>query len=364
MHGTEQGGKAAQGVVNDAGIRRMVAQGQVKCPPTVAGQVQPASLDLRLGHRAYRLMSSFLPGKADMDDRLADLSIHEFDLRDGMFLETDAVYMVELQESLALPEDVCGKANPKSSTGRLDVFVRLVAENAVEFDTVPSGYRGRLWLEIAPKTFPIKVRTGSRLAQMRFQRGSTRLSDAELASVHARDPLVDTPVPVLRNGLCLGVDLTPDADGIVGWRALRHTAAVDVDQPGALDRHDYWEPLRVRRGGGLILAPGEFYILASRESVTVPPDLAAEMVPFDAGVGEFRVHYAGFFDPGFGYGPGNASRGVLEVRAHDVPFLVEHGQGVARLVYERMAELPEDVYGANLRSNYQGQGLKLGKHFK
>jgi dCTP deaminase len=294
------------------------------------------------------------------------LSLHEIDLSREAVLETGCVYIAELQESLALPAGVSAAANPKSSTGRIDVFTRVIADRAREFDTIERGYSGPLYAEISPRTFPVVVRRGTRLSQLRLRQGAVRLSDAELLALHARDPVVTSVEPSIQDGVAVSVDLSGfDGNGLVGYRAKRHTGLVDVDKPGSCRAVDYWEPLLADGNGSLILDPGQFYILASKEAVHVPPDYAAEMVPFDPLVGEFRVHYAGFFDPGFGHsGAGGAgARAVLEVRSRDVPFIIEDGQTVGRLVYERMAERPRTLYGAGAGSNYQAQGLKLSKHF-
>jgi dCTP deaminase len=335
--------------------------------PFAADQVQPASLDLRLGAKAYRVRASFLPGPhRPVRDRLGALSLHEIDLTRGAVLETGCVYIAELQEGLALPGDVSAAANPKSSTGRIDVFTRVITDRAQEFDTIEAGYEGPLYAEISPRTFPVLVRSGTRLSQLRLRKGEVRLSDAELHRLHASDRIVTSAEPSIQEGVAVSVDLAGfGGDGLVGYRAKRHTGLVDVDKPGSCRVSEYWEPLHADGSGSLILDPGQFYILASKEAVHVPPDYAAEMVPFDPLVGEFRVHYAGFFDPGFGHaGAGGAgSRAVLEVRSRDVPFIIEDGQIVGRLVYERMAERPTILYGAGAGSNYQAQGLKLSKHF-
>jgi dCTP deaminase len=350
--------------------------------PLDEGQVQPASLDLRLGRVAYRVRASFLPGPGTIvADRLANLTLHEFSLDHGAVLETGCVYIVPLMESLKLPGDIAAAANPKSSTGRLDVFTRVITDRAREFDVIDEGYAGPLYIEISPRTFPILVRAGSRLTQMRFRRGQAKLDDAALAALHAQQRLVDGEAHI-DNGLTLSIDLggpeidrdgglvsgqgkSGNAGGIVGYRAKRHTAVVDVDRRGAYDPLDFFEPIP-RRATELVLDPDQFYILVSREAVHVPPDYAAEMVPFDPLVGEFRVHYAGFFDPGFGHSGsgGQGSRAVLEVRSHEVPFILEHGQIVGRLVYERLTERPQKLYGEDMGSNYQAQGLKLSKHFR
>ena len=333
-----------------------------------ADQVQPASLDLRLGEKAFRVRSSFLPGPDNnVAQRIDDLKLHEIDLRNGAVLERGCVYLVPLLEGLVLPPQVAATANPKSSTGRLDVFTRVICDYARSFDTVAKGYSGPLYLEISPRTFPVLVRTGSRLSQMRFRKGQTRLNIAEHQALHAQQTLVFDPNIEVADGVSLSIDLEGKArGGLIGFRSKRHTAVVDVDKKNSLDVLDFWDPLFDRGSNDIILDPDEFYILVSRESVHVPPDFAAEMLPFDHLVGEFRVHYAGFFDPGFGHAAagGSGSRAVLEVRSHEVPFLLDHGQTIGRLIYERMAQQPEQLYGADLGSNYQAQSLKLSKHFR
>jgi dCTP deaminase len=330
-------------------------------------QVQPASLDLRLGERAYRVRASFLPGKTTVAEKLERFKLHEFDLTNGAVLETGCVYIVPLLEALALPADISASANPKSSTGRLDIFTRVITDYSQGFDQITAGYSGALYLEISPSTFPVVVRTGSRLAQIRFRRGHAVLSDAQLGQLHRDETLVATADPNIHNqGIGLSIDLSGDENGLVGYRGKRHTGVVDVDIKGALAIHDFWEPIHNHGSGDIVLDPDEFYILVSREAVHVPPLYAAEMVPFDPLVGEFRVHYAGFFDPGFGHDQagGKGARGVLEVRSHEVPFILEHGQLVGRLVYEKMLARPQTLYGQGIGSNYQAQGLKLSKHFR
>lgn len=329
-------------------------------------RLQPASLDLTLGKRAWRVRASFLPSRVrTVAARLEDgLAMNAFGLEDGVVFERGCVYLVELNERLALPDGVIGAANPKSSTGRIDVFVRLVTDYGVAFDEIPAGYEGPLYAEISPRTFSIFARTGSSLNQLRFKQGQCRLDDQATKALNDQTPLVDG-VADIDGGLGLSVSLQDD-QSIIGWRARRHSALIDVDQPGTLDASDFFEPLGSQKSGFIILDPDEFYILASKESLVIPPDYAAEMTPINPGLGEFRVHYAGFFDPGFGWSPSgtNGSRAVLEVRSHDAPFVLEDGQLVARLVYERMATQPQQLYGADVKSNYQGQGLKLSKHFR
>jgi len=358
-----------EGIFSARLIGRLAEAGAIRpARPFDADQLQPASLDLRLGAKAYRVRSSFLPGpEHTVAERIDALKLYEIDLGAGAVLERNCVYIVPLEEDLDLPPAVSAAANPKSSTGRLDVFTRVIGDRARSFDALPAGYAGPLYLEISPRTFPILVRRGSRLSQMRFRTGTPRLTPAEHQALHAAQTLVFDPNEDVGEGVSLSIDLRGDGrEGLVGFRSKRHASVIDVDRKDALDVLDFWEPLVNRGSDEFILDPDEFYILVSRESVHVPPDFAAEMVPFDPLVGEFRVHYAGFFDPGFGHSAagGTGSRAVLEVRSREVPFLLGHGQTIGRLVYERMAERPERLYGSALGSNYQAQTLKLSKHFR
>ncbi len=357
-----------QGVIPSQGLRAMIARGEIAAAETLqAEQVQPASLDLRLGQQAWRVRASFLSGKdRSVELRLADFAMHEIDLSAGAVLETGCVYVVELAESLALPGDVAAAANAKSSTGRLDLLTRLITDRSIEFDRVEAGYAGPLYVEISPLTFSVLVRSGMRLNQIRFHRGEAKIDDTDLRALNVREPLVDGDA-MIDGGLGFSVDLTPrGTDGIVGWRARRHSGLIDLALVDHYDPAEFWEPIRPGRQGVVILDPGAFYILVSREAVNIPPETAAEMVPYMAIAGEFRVHYAGFFDPGFGHPTtgGAGSRGVLEVRCYEAPFALEHGQMVGRLVYERMAEAPDMLYGAGIGSNYQGQELRLAKNFR
>ena len=339
----------------------------IRPDPIQPDQIQPASLDLRLGHRAWRVRASFLSGKdRSVANRLADFAMHEIDLDAGAVLETGCVYVVELAESLALPMDIAAAANAKSSTGRLDLLTRLITDRSIEFDRVEAGYAGPLYAEISPLTFSVLVRPGMRLNQIRFRRGAAEINDTELRALNAREPLVNGEA-LIDGGLGFSVDLTLRGhDGIVGWRARRHSGLIDLGLVNHYEPMEFWEPIHPGRHGVVILDPGAFYILVSREAVNVPPETAAEMVPYMAIAGEFRVHYAGFFDPGFGHPAtgGAGSRGVLEVRCYEAPFALEHGQMVGRLVYERMAETPDVLYGAGIGSNYQGQELRLAKNFR
>ncbi len=341
-----------QGILPSQAIGSLIETGAISAAkPLLPGQVQPASLDLRLGSRVHRVRASFMPGPAATTaEQIERFVLHTIDLSHGAVLECGCVYVAEVEEHLALPPDVQGFANPKSSTGRLDVFTRMIADHAAGFDQTVPGYHGRLYLEICPQTFPILVRPGSRLSQIRF-RGPA-----------AHETGGDQPREAV-----LSVDLGGGGtSALIGYRAKRHTGVIDVDRVGAYELEEFWEPLLVTQQKRLILDPDEFYILASKETVSVPPTYAAEMEPFNALMGEFRVHYAGFFDPGFGMAAtgGEGSRAVLEVRSHKVPFILEDGQIIGRLIYEPLTALPAQLYGQGIGSHYQAQALKLSKHFR
>ena len=368
-------GRFSTGILPSHVLKRLLEQTRelVADAPFAPGQIQPASVDLRLGPVAYRVRASFLPGPhATVEDKLKTVFMHEIDLTDGAVLEAGIVYIVPLLEYANFSPRISGSANPKSSTGRIDVFTRLITDFAPSFDRVAPGYRGPLYVEVCPQTFPVLVRQGSRLNQLRIRSGAPGSSDTALKRLHEQSPLVDVE-PNIDQGLALSIDLRGNADvGFnsgsrrIGFRAKKHTGLIDVDKVGLLDPADYWEPIEANARGDMVLDPDEFYILVSRERVAIPPDHAAEMVPFNPLVGEFRVHYAGFFDPGFGYEAGKPpmARGVLEVRSREVPFILEHGQIIGRLVFERLTDPPPEGYGEGLGSNYQRQGLKLSKHFK
>jgi dCTP deaminase len=347
----------------------------VAAKPIEESQFQPASLDLRLSKEAYRVRASFLPGRSrTVKEHLHTLNPEPISLAgDGAVLEKGIVYIARVAEHLALLPSMSGAANPKSSTGRLDIFTRLIVNRAEAFDDVPLGYRGELWLEISPRSFSVRVREGSRLNQIRFRtrhsqqmgRLNFNLSDEDIKRRDAQHRLIDADLEV-RDGLVLRVALTGLPGGVVGYRAIKNGNVIDVDRAGGYAAEDFWEPIHARPDRRLVLDPDEFYILASREKIQIPADLAAEMAPIDPAIGEFRVHYAGFFDPGFGQGADGrpAARAVLEVRSRDVPFLIEDGQPVGRLVYEQLADAADELYGAGATSNYQHQGLKLSKHFR
>ncbi len=354
-------------------LEDLVAAGHVtSITPILSGQIQPSSIDLRLGPIAYRVQASFLPNQyATVQKKLQDLQIAQIDLSQPALLERGAVYIVPLQEELHLPGDLSGKANPKSSTGRLDVFTRLITDYASTFEDVRAGYRGKLYAEIVPLTFPIIVREGARLNQLRLRRGNPSPSDKMLLDLHEQEPIVysqnQLPVqPTISDGLKLSVDLQGVGSDVIGYKARRDTPPIDLAKVNYYETLDFWEPLYREAHPSIVLIPGDFYILTSKQKVSVPPHMAAEMLPFDPAVGEFRVHYAGFFDPGFGWSPEGSvgSHAVLEVRSHEVPSLLEDGQIVARLNYEPLMASPIKLYGRDIGSSYQSQRLTLSKHFK
>ncbi len=337
--------------------------------PIQDDQYQPASLDLRLGSVAYRVRASFLPGKeATVEKKLEDLQMHKMDISDGGVLERGCVYIVPLLEGLSLRKRMSAMGNPKSSTGRLDIFIRLITDYGTEFDRVREGYNGPLYAEISPRTFSVLARKGSRLSQIRLRRGNAPSSDTAMRRLQTEHQVVASiSGEDIRNGVPVSVDLRGEKSaGIIGYKARSHAGLIDIDKVRHYDVLDYWEPIYAPRRGGLVLDPADFYILASREAVKVPPAYAAEMLAFDTLIGDFRVHYAGFFDPGFGHpdAGGEGSRAVLEVRSFEVPFVIEHGQVVGRLAYEPLAAPPARLYGSGVNSSYQRQGIALSKHFK
>jgi dCTP deaminase len=365
----------APGILPDHALRRLVAGGTVvsSAGEIAPASIQPASLDLTLGPKAYRLRCSFLPGRDSVSAKLEDYLMGELDLRDGAVLERERPYLIPLNESLRLPARLQAKTNPKSSTGRLDIFTRVIRDNGPQFDQVRPGYEGPLYLEVVSRTFTVNVRAGLSLNQLRVFAGSPRVSDSDLQALHRETPLLyagKTPVGPdaleTAEGVFLSVDLSR-RDRIAGYRAKKNSTLLDLSRGMYYDPDDFWEEVHPEHKGRLVLEPEEFYLLLSWERVRIPPGYAAEMVAYDPTSGELRTHYAGFFDPGFGFGAGGELTGtpaVLEVRAHDVPFMIESGQQVCKLVYERMSSEPESVYGAEIGSSYHEQGLNLSKHFR
>jgi dCTP deaminase len=370
------------GVLTDRDLRAAVSAGAIRAAvPLADQQFQPASLDLRLGPVAYQLRASFLPYRETVEQRLTDertnndLVIDRLSLESGATLQRGSVYLVPLLESLALPAAVRGRSNPKSTTGRLDVFTRLITDGTPRFDEIPAGYRGPLYLEVSPQSFPVRVYAGGSLNQLRLLEGPTSMSDAGLRALYAAEPLLydddDRPLPIERvgfnDGLCMGIDLSGRmTDGIIGYRAHPNPPAVDLAKVGHYDAAEFWEPIKATARDGYILEANRFYILVSKERIRVPPAFAAEMVVYDAGAGEIRTHYAGFFDPGFGFGDGSVlgTKVVMEVRAREVPFMVYDGQTSFKVWFERLRGRPDRVYGVGLGSSYQHQTLSLSKHFR
>jgi dCTP deaminase len=366
----------SRGVLPSQLLREAIAHEWVIADPwrIPSESVQPASIDLRLGDHAWALRCSFLPDSGStVEQKSEDLAFERIDLRDGATLERDRPYLVPLIEELRLPSALRAKANPKSSTGRLDVFTRVLTDRSHRFDEIAPGYHGKLYLEVVPRTFAIRVKTGLALNQVRLISGDGRLSDAELGALHAECPLLYRDSAALgpselslAQGLFLSLDVSGSQQSIVGYRARKNSLPIDLSRVAALRWQDFWEPVHPERGGRIVLEPEVFYLLLSAEGVSIPPSYAAEMLAYDPTAGELRTHYAGFFDPGFGYsdnGTRSGSRAALEVRARDVPFMVEHGQPVCKLAFERMAAEPDVLYGEDIGSNYQGQQTMLSKHF-
>lgn len=370
----EEGARSANplhttGLLPSQEIRALIGAREIRAVQEIhEDQIQPASLDLRLASEAWRVRSSFLPGPgASVEGRLAAFGMHRVDLKQPAVLEKGCVYVVPLVESLALRSRTSGIANPKSSIGRLDVFTRLITDNSAVFDQVAPGYKGPMFAEISPRTFSIVVREGTSVSQLRLRRGSPPVSDTAIRRLHETVRLVDAGrgQADIDEGIAVTVDLRAKDGRPVGWRARRHADLIDLGRIDHYDPHEFWEPVHPDGRGAVVLNPGDFYILASKEAVTVPPDHAAEMRPYDTRVGEFRVHYAGFFDPGFGFErAGEGSRAVLEIRSFEVPFALRDGQLVGRLVYERLTAQPDKLYGAGIGSSYQRQGLQLAKQFR
>ena len=378
-----------KGILPDSHLKTLIREHAIDAAPAITdSQIQPASVDLRLGTKAYRLIRSFLPERSGTSEHLnvldlyqSELVMYDMDLTQGAILEKGHVYLVPLLEHVALPPDVRGRANPKSSTGRLDIFTRLITDLNAGFDEIPLGYRGPLYLEIVPRSFTIRVQTGLALNQLRLLTGRPTVSDPQLRALHRSAKLLyhnDEDVAEARplatqdirvdHGLFLGIDLRGSGAGreIVGYRAKKNSHVVDLSKIGHYSALDFWEPIYRQPNNTLLLEPEEFYILASHERIKVPAGYAAEMVAYEAAFGELRTHYAGFFDPGFGAGDGprKGTQVVLEVRPHDVPFLIRDGQTFFKVVYEHMLDLPDHLYGASIGSSYHQQGLTLSKHFK
>ena len=363
------------GILPSQEISNLIARGHIKAMPSAnPAHIQPARLDLRLGDMAHRVRASFLPGpNSTVEAKIKDLRMARIDLTGAPVLERDCVYIIPLLEELNLPENISGKANPKSTTGRLDIFTRLITDYGTEFDAVPAGYKGKLYAEVVSRTFTIALRAGMRLSQLRFVQGSPRAGDRTIKGFDQEEPLVymdEEEIPAkarLHRGLRITVNLEgAEAGEVIAYRAKRYAPAIELDRIDHYATEEFWEVRHQNASKSLILEPDDFYILASRERVRVPPEFAAEMVPFDPSDGEFRIHYAGFFDPGFGYGSSDikGTRAVLEVRAHEVPFLIEHGQLVGRLNYMPLLSRPDKIYGTNIGSSYQHQALTLSKQFR
>ena len=362
------------GVLPAQKVKGLIETGAISASAALTEeQIQPASIDLRLGSVAYRVQASFLPGRySTVEKKIQELMMSEIDLKRPTVFEKGCVYIVPLMEELALPKGISAKANPRSTTGRLDIFTRLLTDYGTEFERVPEGYRGRLFIEIVPRTFTILAREGMKLNQLRFIRGNPTSPDAQLSELSEKETLVyldeDRPAEAqINKGLRVSVNLQGNHPSeIMGYKAKKNAPVIDLQKTNYYEPADFWDPIYSSKAKGIILNPDDFYILASKEKIRIPPDFAAEMVAYDPSMGEFRIHYAGFFDPGFGYGLSDikGTHAVLEARSHEVPFLIEDGQIVGRLIYERLLEHSHKVYGTDIGSSYQCQGLSLSKQFK
>ena len=372
--GKDLQGLYTTGVLPSQKVKGLIEAGAISaCAPFTEEQIQPASIDLRLGRVAYRVQASFLPGRySTVEKKIQELVMSEIDLKRPTVFEKGCVYIVPLMEELVLPKGISAKANPRSTTGRLDIFTRLLTDYGTEFERVPEGYRGRLYIEVVPRTFTILAREGMRLNQLRFIRGNPPSPDTQLNELNENETLVyldeDRPGEAqINKGLRVSVNLQGSHHSeIIGYKAKKNAPVIDLQKANYYDPAEFWDPIYTPKTKGIILNPDDFYILASKEKIRIPPDFAAEMVAYDPSMGEFRIHYAGFFDPGFGYGLSDikGTHAVLEVRSHEVPFLIEDGQIVGRLIYERLLDPSEKVYGTDIGSSYQCQGLSLSKQFK
>ena len=371
-HPTEKTGARTTGILPSQEIRDLVSSGRVTAIPAIMEEhIQPASLDLRLGDVAHRVQASFLPGPRTVESKIKELRMTRVDLTKAAVFEKGCVYIVPLLEELNLPKDISAIANPKSTTGRLDIFTRLITDRGVAFEYVPPGYTGKLYAEIASRTFTVAVRAGMRLNQLRFVRGRPKSPDALISRLDEEENLVYVDEETAKAQIDRGLRITVNLEGsqpseVIAYKARKHAPAIELDRIDYYSPEEFWEARFQPVNKSLILEPGDFYILASRERVRVPPQYAAEMVPFDPSAGEFRIHYAGFFDPGFGYGSSDikGTPAVLEVRAHEVPFMVDHGQVVGRLTYMPLLSRPDKIYGTNIGSSYQYQALTLSKQFR
>jgi len=369
---SEQAQTSSTGILPSQDIANLIARGNIIASPGInPDHIQPASLDLRLGDMAHRVRASFLPGpNSTVEAKIKELRMTRVDLTGAPVFEKDCVYIIPLVEELKLPENISGNANPKSTTGRLDIFTRLITDYGTEFDRVPPGYKGKLYAEVVSRTFTVALRAGMRLSQLRFVQGNPRSSDSAIRGLDREEPLVyeeDSPSKArVERGLRITINLEGAEGEIIAYKAKRYAPAIELDKINFYATEEFWEVRHQNANKSLILEPGDFYILASKERVSVPPEFAAEMVPFDPSDGEFRIHYAGFFDPGFGYGSNDikGTPAVLEVRAHEVPFLMEHGQLVGRLNYMPLLSRPHKIYGTNIGSSYQHQALTLSKQFR
>ncbi len=367
--GVERDG--VHGTLPDEGIAALIEAEAIASGSGIDGtQVQPASLDLSLGEAAWWMPGSVLPLPGEPVEALLERFARcRLDLSRPEVFVRGQVYVVRLDERLALPEGLAAYANGKSSIGRIDVQTRVLTDENPRYDKVPPGYRGPLYLEVIPKSFDIRVRAKDRLNQAIFYRDRRRLGAAALAEVHGRCPLVRAPGEGLagfrrNSGLLLTLDLEQP---VVGWVAKRSLEPIDLAQVHFHDPSEYFDPIPKPRRGALFLSREAFYIFSTHERVVVPPELAAEMLPYDTSAGEFRAHYAGFFDPGFGWGAAGELGGtpaVLEVRPYEDDLLVRHRQPVCKMAFEQLTAAPRQLYGQGQSHYAEQRGPRLSKYFE
>jgi len=325
-------------------------------------QIQPSSIDLSLSDECYEIKTSFLSPDSKVRDKLNKIYSKKINLKTSKIFKKNKTYIVRLNETLHLNNSISGHCNPKSSTGRLNIFCRTILDYCDEYEKIPKNYNGEIFLEITTRSFDIKISKGDKLNQMRLRKKTNNyLNDKDLKKINKRNALIFTNKKnIIENGLRISVDLSND-NKICAYVAKKTSLNINFSKISFYEIKKFWKPLKPVNNS-LIIEKNKFYILKSREKIRIPSNLAGEMIPYDTGIGDFRAHYAGFFDPGFGDPKG--SYAVLEVKTNELPFILEDGQTIARIKYEKLNKKTFLVYGSIINSNYQNQKLALSKHFK
>ena len=338
----------------------------INCNKYTSSQIQPSSLDLTLSEECYEIEASFLSPNHNIRDKLNNIINKKIDLNEVYIFKKNITYIVRLNEKLNLKNDIFGKCNPKSSTGRLDIFCRAILNFSDEYEKIPLNYNGEIFLEITPRSFNIALIKGDSLNQMRLiYQNHDYVDDESLHNFHNIDPIIfdefgNTNVADISSGLKISVDLKK-INKTSAYIAKDNAPVLHYDKINSHKVADFWDTIKTK-DDYLIIKPGKFYILKSKQKIRIPKTMAGEMKPYDTGIGDFRVHYAGFFDPGFGDPFG--SYAVLEVKTNEVPFILNDGQVIAKIQYEKLNKETKVVYGSNIKSNYQNQELALSKHFE